>query len=317
MSLWEPNNPEVINLAEILKGETDEETAENIWDWMKENIEYEHFTDNKVHETIKTGKGNCADQSYLVASLLLAAGCPIQNVRIVTGSKMWGKEGHQWTEFKTDVWHRFDTTQMNTFEMEYSSELYQEGKDCVKIEYFYYESPKISKIELKTFNKILIGDTHELSLYLANTGEIERVLTVEIYHLDSNTIHDIILPPEITLPPGGEKEIKIYLKGEGRIRIEIDEIRYETELCYDSEEKSGQSPENDIEKETPGEKAESEEKETEPSIEVRKILNKEDNSIRKIRVVSEPENETKQNMTKYVPFLIIIPVFILLFKKFF
>ena len=96
-------------------------------------------------ETLKRGIGDCEDTSFLLASLLLAAGVNPKNVRVVLGKTSGG--GHAWVEVRTDKgWYILESTSdvpleygMNTWKIRdgyktgYSPHLYIYRDHCVKI----------------------------------------------------------------------------------------------------------------------------------------------------------------------------------------
>jgi len=60
-------------------------------------------------ETLKRGMGDCEDSSFLLASLLLAAGVNPRNVRVVLGRS--NGEGHAWVEVRADKgWYILEST---------------------------------------------------------------------------------------------------------------------------------------------------------------------------------------------------------------
>jgi|YelNatPaOPRAMG01_1025707.scaffolds.fasta_scaffold05659_1 hypothetical protein len=83
--------------------------AETVYYWVANNIVYKD--DESVwgkeywqtpQQTIELKSGDCEDQAFLLASLLIASGCPAENVRVVIG-KILGGGGHAWVELYTSV----------------------------------------------------------------------------------------------------------------------------------------------------------------------------------------------------------------------
>ena len=313
---YDPYNPLVQEIASGLKKNSNLETAEAVWDWMNQNIQYDKSHVSGVENTIRAGKGQCSSQACVAASLFVASNWDQDHVRIGEG------RGHMWVEIFTDKWHRFDTVHTHTFSYEYSQEIYTEGKDYEKIDYYYYDPRESPKIALKSVSESIQKDIHIITFEISNEGEMGKYLKIEVItNLEIIGSSDNF---EIQISPGSAKTTKIFLKGEGSVLITIDEIRYETELYYDnSEEESVQSIEKNVETEIIEDVIEKEEKDEEKKYEVKKGA-KQSIEVKKIEfpsprkiIVSQPGNESKQSKIIYVPFLAIIPVFILLFKKFF
>ena len=96
-----PYNPEVQQATEsigICEPCGNRKNALKIWNYVFNNVEYQlsetWFT---PAETLKNGKGDCEDVTFLVGSMLLAAG--IEDTEIVVGYLHHGdgrKEEHTW-----------------------------------------------------------------------------------------------------------------------------------------------------------------------------------------------------------------------------
>lgn len=73
------------NFATAFKGRTVEQTAQNIWNFLKNNIEYEIDPDDwqllrLAPRFVKDGKGDCKSYSLFAASVLSALGLPVNFV---------------------------------------------------------------------------------------------------------------------------------------------------------------------------------------------------------------------------------------------
>jgi len=226
---YDLENPLVLEIASNLKAETDLQTAENIWDWMNQNIKYGKNEKSGIENTIREGKGQCSQQAYLAASLLLAAEWKPGNVRIGDGN------GHAWVEIKTDVWHRFDTVYTHTFEYEYSLPIYEEKKDYNYIYYHYYEPPEESpKVTLLGTNVELLKDIHKMSITIENQGGTGTYLKVKPF-CNTGTLEVVGISHDerFLLSPGELLEIRVYLKGEGTVKIKIcEEVEFDLTLVY-------------------------------------------------------------------------------------
>lgn len=305
MSLWEPNNPLVIEIANQLKSEKKIETAQNIWDWMNENVLYREHTNYRVHEAIEKGEGNCADQAYLAASILLASGWESKSVRVSEGSN------HMWVEIKTDRWHRFDTTYYHSFEYEYSLPIYQEGVDYVRIDYHYYEPPKEgAKIEVIDVSIKLLKDIHEIKVKIENTGDTGR--TVKI-HLETN-IEIVGYQESLYVDPNQTRETKIYLKGEGYLFLQIEEFTYEIDLVYPSEniplEAESQEIETGKQEEVTDSTGNQLITESKTDVQIKKIIFPSEQKIVRVR-------STEKSTPSYIFLLplLLIPLAVVFFKR--
>jgi len=77
--------------------------AKVVWDFVVEQIPFVADAKNDDHwqfppETLMLSHGDCEDKSFLIASLLLAAGIPASRVRVMLGLLIspQRKEGHAW-----------------------------------------------------------------------------------------------------------------------------------------------------------------------------------------------------------------------------
>jgi hypothetical protein len=76
-------NPNIVVLAsELSKGNT-YETANNIFVWVRDNIDYQFYYKTKYGATgtLQGGNGNCVDQAHLIVALARSAGIPARYVR--------------------------------------------------------------------------------------------------------------------------------------------------------------------------------------------------------------------------------------------
>jgi hypothetical protein len=325
MVYWEPENPLVAEIANELKAENELETAKNIWNWMKDNIVYyqpEPYSvsgesvDYHVENTILNGRGNCACQAYLAASLLIATGFDAERVRIGDGYNMWDNKhiNHFWVEIYTDGWHRFDTTHTHTFEYEYQQELYEEGVDSSKIDYFYYEVPKNPPvIILKDVTESIQGDIHVIKFEIANEGEMRKYLRIEV--VTSLEVIGSSHNFELLLEPDDVVKTSLYLRGEGAVIVEIGEIKYETVLAYDSPETPAQieTPEQE-ELEAP--ETEIQEIPSQPAIPQADKEVETDSENSEINIPKEHVRTVKVQSSREIPLyyaILFFPVFILLF----
>ncbi len=74
------NYPAVEGLACYLEGNTEEETYHNIWDYVRNNVEYQNDEKGKEQlrrpqRTLSDKTGDCDDMSILISSMLTVLGC--------------------------------------------------------------------------------------------------------------------------------------------------------------------------------------------------------------------------------------------------
>lgn len=81
-------DPAIKKKAKSLKGKTQRETAEKIFNFVKKRISYESYSNSHkgAVKTLLAGKGNCCDQAHLLVALWRAAGI---NARYAHGTNHW------------------------------------------------------------------------------------------------------------------------------------------------------------------------------------------------------------------------------------
>ena len=82
------NDPGIQRKARELKGKTQEETARNIYKYVKTQVRYEKYGNSRkgASKTLLTKHGNCCDQAHLLVALWRAAGI---EARYAHGSHHW------------------------------------------------------------------------------------------------------------------------------------------------------------------------------------------------------------------------------------
>jgi predicted transglutaminase-like cysteine proteinase len=118
-------NPQIKKLvASIVSlGDSNDTKVDKILNWVGQNITYVSDSEQyhrleywaKPTETLKSLKGDCEDQAFLVQSMVLSAGVPIDRVRTYGGlvKTGYGLGGHAWTIYKRqsdNKWVDLDTT---------------------------------------------------------------------------------------------------------------------------------------------------------------------------------------------------------------
>jgi predicted transglutaminase-like cysteine proteinase len=98
----------------VTPADTNDQKADKILKWVQENVPYvsdeaqyhvpEYWA--KPTETLKSRQADCEDQSFLIHSMLIAAGVPIDRIRTYGGLVEAGAnaplEGHAWTIYKRE-----------------------------------------------------------------------------------------------------------------------------------------------------------------------------------------------------------------------
>lgn len=306
-AMFDPENPLIIKIASQLKGDSDLQIAENVWNWMNENIAYGESSGG-IEGIITSGAGKCSQQACLAGSLLLAADFSVENVRLGFGN------GHAWCEIHIEKWHRFDTCYYHDFLTEYSLPIYEQGKNYNRIDYFYYDTRETGEIILKNSSINLYNDIHIIELQIENTGEIMKVVSINI-----DTDLEVIGNSnnfQIQLDPGSSVDNKTYLKGEGHVRLIVDEIVFETSLFYPGQEIS---PEQQVQEDP---------EQIEPSyVEPQSVQQPVQQTVKSKDITGEiqskgTERTIKRTVTKSesfptwsLSFLLLIPFFLIFYKK--
>lgn len=110
-------NQQIKNLVRtiVATGDTNDQKAEKILKWVTENITYTSDTDQyhlgeywaKPTETLKSRRGDCEDGAFLIQSMALAAGIPVDRLRTYGGLVKAGTAaplgGHAWTIYKRET----------------------------------------------------------------------------------------------------------------------------------------------------------------------------------------------------------------------
>jgi transglutaminase-like putative cysteine protease len=110
----ESDDPGIIRLATRLTGVDPLSTANNIFQWVAENIEYTGYLKHPrgARYALQYKKGDCTEFMYLFMALCRAAGIPARGLGgYVYAQNAILKPGdyHNWAEFSVDgVWHLAD-----------------------------------------------------------------------------------------------------------------------------------------------------------------------------------------------------------------
>ncbi|MCK4823252.1 transglutaminase domain-containing protein, partial [bacterium] len=116
----ESDNPEITRLAKKLKGPETVKTAENIFRWIADNIQYTGYLRNArgALYALQNKKGDCTESMYLFTALCRANGIPARGVGGYVCSQnaiLRPSEYHNWAVFYHDgIWSIADP-QRKTF----------------------------------------------------------------------------------------------------------------------------------------------------------------------------------------------------------
>lgn len=94
--------------ARRLQGPSTRESAENLYEWVDDNIEYVVFEeDNPSSLTYSRKKGDCSDKSILFSSFMRCLGIPARQVQgyMVNGTAL---TSHAWAEYYDGGWVYLD-----------------------------------------------------------------------------------------------------------------------------------------------------------------------------------------------------------------
>lgn len=114
--------PAIIEQANELRQEEPEQSAQAIYDWVRQHMTYSGYLkdDRGALYALNNAKGDCTEYAYLTATLAQAQSIP---VRVLAGFVMLRNgilspsDYHNWTEFKLDhAWHLVDTQKESLFE---------------------------------------------------------------------------------------------------------------------------------------------------------------------------------------------------------
>jgi transglutaminase-like putative cysteine protease len=118
--------PDVVQLARNLKRESDRQTVEAIYQWVKGNLRYEGFTaaDFGASHALQQRRGDCTEYAYLVAALARANGIPARVMGGYVSDRDFtpsAAEYHNWAEmYFEEAWHLVDAQRGSLFQNEES-----------------------------------------------------------------------------------------------------------------------------------------------------------------------------------------------------
>jgi transglutaminase-like putative cysteine protease len=110
----ESDDAAIVQLANRLKSENTNETAETIFQWVADNIEYAGYLKQPrgARYALEYKQGDCTECMYLFVALCRAAGIPARGLGGYVISKnaiLKASEYHNWAEFYIDgIWHIAD-----------------------------------------------------------------------------------------------------------------------------------------------------------------------------------------------------------------
>ncbi|MGH1542731.1 MAG: transglutaminase-like domain-containing protein [Arenicella sp.] len=116
----EVDEPVIIALANDLKGENEQQSLKNIYDWTSTNIQYAGYVpeDKGALYALKNRKGDCTEYAYSVVALARALGIPAR----VIGGYVYEKntvvsapDYHNWAEVYLDERWQIIDAQNNVF----------------------------------------------------------------------------------------------------------------------------------------------------------------------------------------------------------
>jgi hypothetical protein len=155
---------QVADLAKNLQSETDAQTFENIWNYVRENIQYKNDEPGKEQlrrpqRTLHDGIGDCDDMSILISSILMNLG--YRHQLLVTAYK------------DKNTWQHI-------YPVAYTSNSERYVIDCVpEIPYFNYEAKGIK-------NKIIIDMPSQMDFLKDNNMRLE-----ELGEVDNTAIEEL------------------------------------------------------------------------------------------------------------------------------
>lgn len=96
-------NANIVYMATNLKGKSPYETGTNIFNWVRDNIDYSFYYRTKygAANTLTKRLGNCVDQAHLVVALARTSGLPARYVR---GTCKFVISGHVYSHVWAQIW---------------------------------------------------------------------------------------------------------------------------------------------------------------------------------------------------------------------
>lgn len=107
------NTSSIVSLAKSLNGSTQYETANKIFNWVRDNIKYSFYYNTKYGAagTLKNRQGNCVDHSHLLISLAQNAGLTARYVHATCKFNSGNTYGHVWAQILVNgQWLNADAT---------------------------------------------------------------------------------------------------------------------------------------------------------------------------------------------------------------
>jgi transglutaminase-like putative cysteine protease len=116
----ECGDPGIKNLAQKLKAANDIKTAQNIFNWISENIKYSGYVSSARGAlwALQRGKGDCTEYMYLFVALCRANKIPARGIAgyvIRENSQIEAEDYHNWAEFYADGLWRIADPQKKLF----------------------------------------------------------------------------------------------------------------------------------------------------------------------------------------------------------
>ena len=98
-------NGNIVYVAMNLRGKDAYETGKNIFNWVRDNIDYSFYYRTKygATNTLKYRLGNCVDQAHLIVALARSSGLPARYVR---GTCKFIKSGHTYSHVWAQIYIR-------------------------------------------------------------------------------------------------------------------------------------------------------------------------------------------------------------------
>lgn len=98
-------NANIVYLATNLRGITAYETGNNIFKWVRDNLDYSFYYRTKygAANALKYRLGNCVDQAHLIVALARTSGLPARYVR---GTCKFIVSGHTYSHVWAQIWIR-------------------------------------------------------------------------------------------------------------------------------------------------------------------------------------------------------------------
>ena len=174
--LIESNDPYIMNIARRIKGDSQEEILQNIYEYIQKNMQYKLIGNVSAKQALQQGYGKCSEYAAIMIALCRAKKIP---ARMLLGNIAREKfPQHNWVEVYYDKygWVVYDPTVSPV-----NVKVYNNSGKITKVEKRYDTSPDLNYItagrnKLSTYTtSYSVGDSQNGSVIVREDIKIERI----------------------------------------------------------------------------------------------------------------------------------------------